>query len=130
MRILIAEDDTASRKFMQKFLSSYGECDVTINGIEAIEAFVMALELNNPYELVCLDVMMPMVDGVKVLKTIRELEENRDIEDSKKARVIMTTALANVEYVNSTFKNGFEAYVGKPINMTELEKAMKYVGVI
>lgn len=130
MRILIAEDDLVSRKFIQKFLSAYGECDVTIDGIEAVEAFVMALDLNKPYDLICLDVMMPRVDGIKVLKTIRALEENRGIEDSKKARIIITTALANVEFVNSSFKPGFEAYVGKPIDIVEMEKAMKYLGVL
>ncbi len=49
MRILIAEDDFASRKFMLRFLSKYGECDVTVDGIEAIEAFNMALEAGEGY---------------------------------------------------------------------------------
>lgn len=41
MRILIAEDDFASRKAILKFLSEYGECDVTVDGMEAIDAFMM-----------------------------------------------------------------------------------------
>ena len=44
MRILIAEDDFASRKFMLSFLSDYGECDVTADGREALDAFALALE--------------------------------------------------------------------------------------
>ena len=44
MKILIAEDDFASRKFMLKFLSKYGECDVTVDGLEAVDAFTMALD--------------------------------------------------------------------------------------
>jgi len=43
MRVLIAEDDFASRLFMEKFLSRYGECDVAINGIEAIDAYVHSI---------------------------------------------------------------------------------------
>ena len=39
MRILIAEDDFASRKLLLKFMSVYGECDVTVDGMEAIDAY-------------------------------------------------------------------------------------------
>ena len=74
MKILIAEDDLTSRQFISKYMSAYGECDVTVDGIEAIEAFIIGLDSKNPYDLICLDVMMPKVDGIKALKTIRELE--------------------------------------------------------
>ena len=48
-KILIAEDDHASRK-LYKFMSQYGECDITVDGSEAIEAFVIALNDNEPYD--------------------------------------------------------------------------------
>ncbi len=41
MKILLAEDDFATRKFMMGFLSKYGECDVTVDGMEAVDAFNM-----------------------------------------------------------------------------------------
>ena len=50
MRILLAEDDYVTRKFMIGFLSKYGECDVTVDGMEAVDAFMMALEDDEPYE--------------------------------------------------------------------------------
>ena len=43
MKILLAEDDFATRKFMASFLAKYGECDVTVDGMEAVDAFLMAL---------------------------------------------------------------------------------------
>ena len=48
MRILIAEDDFASRKFMLKFLSKFGECDITVDGMEAVDAYLMALDADTP----------------------------------------------------------------------------------
>jgi len=75
MRILIAEDDYASRKFLYKFLSAYGECDITIDGIEAVDAFMLALDEGKPYDLVCLDIMMPKLDGTRALKAIRDVEK-------------------------------------------------------
>ena len=79
MKILIAEDDYVSRKFLYKFLSTFGECDVTVDGMEAIEVFLSALEQGQYYDLVCLDIMMPEVDGIKALKTIRLLEEEKNL---------------------------------------------------
>ena len=51
MKILLAEDDFATRKAMVSFLSKYGECDVTVDGNEAVDAFLMALEEEEPYDL-------------------------------------------------------------------------------
>ena len=48
MRILLAEDDFVTRKFMMNFLSKYGVCDVTVDGMVAVDAFMMALEEGNP----------------------------------------------------------------------------------
>ena len=77
MKILIAEDDFASRKFMLRFLSKYGECDVTVDGMEAVDAFTMALDADEGYDLVCLDIMMPELDGYQALKQIREYEKEK-----------------------------------------------------
>ncbi|MBP5652617.1 MAG: response regulator, partial [Lachnospiraceae bacterium] len=77
MKILIAEDDFASRKFMLRFLSKYGECDITVDGLEAVDAFLMALEGGDGYDLVCLDIMMPALDGYQTLKAIRDIEKEK-----------------------------------------------------
>jgi two-component system chemotaxis response regulator CheY len=75
MKILIVEDDSISRKILYKFMSEYGECDITVDGMEGLDAYLIALNEGNAYDLICLDIMMPKVDGVKVLKTIREIEK-------------------------------------------------------
>ena len=93
MRILIAEDDFASRKVILKFLSEYGECDVTVDGMEAIDAFMMALEDGDPYDLICLDVMMPIMDGYQALKNIRDIEREHNIPEEEMVKIIMTTEI-------------------------------------
>ena len=116
MRILIAEDDFTSRKFLLKFLAQYGECDLTVDGLEALDAFLLSMNEKRPYDLVCLDIMMPKVDGVKVLKTIRSLEKDHGIGSGERAKVIMITALAEAEYVRQAFAIGCEAYATKPLD--------------
>lgn len=125
MRILIAEDDLASRKFLYKFLSSYGDCDITVDGMEAIEAFLMALDDEKPYQLVCLDIMMPKLDGYKALKKIREIEAERGIGKTNRAKIIMTTALNETKNVFDAFDSGCEAYAAKPIDTKKLVEVMR-----
>lgn len=125
MRILIVEDDLSSRKFLYKFMSDYGDCDITVDGIEGLDAYLMALDEKEPYDLICLDIMMPKIDGVKVLKTIREIEKQRKIEGDKKVKIIMTTALNDVDLVNGSFENGCEVYANKPIDIKKLKNVME-----
>lgn len=130
MKILIAEDELISRKFIYKFMSKYGECDLTIDGGEAIEAFMIALDEGTPYDLVCLDIMMPDVDGLKALKIIREIETERQVPADKKARIIMTTALNDVANIQTAFSGGSEGYAVKPLNTKKIVEVMKRLKLI
>ena len=67
MRFLIVEDDFGSRRLMQMLLQPYGQCDVVVDGREAIDAFLLAWEDNQPYDAIFLDIMMPVVDGHEAL---------------------------------------------------------------
>ena len=130
MKILLAEDDFATRKFMVNFLSKYGECDVTVDGMEAVDAFMMALEDGEPYDLICLDIMMPVMDGYQALVGIRNLEKERDIPQVKAVKVIMTTALNDESNVKMAFELGCTVYPGKPTDQERFEQAMKKLGLI
>lgn len=125
MKVLIAEDDFASRKFMLRFFEKYGECDVTVDGKEAVEAYKMAIECGEPYDLICLDIMMPEMDGHQALKTIRKIEEESDIAEDERVKIVMTTALSETRHVTKAFENGCTAYAGKPINQDKLEAMLK-----
>ncbi len=75
MKILIAEDDRLSRAFLKKAMEKYGACDVAVDGMEALDLYLESIERQEPYDLLCLDIMMPKVDGFKTLKVIRGLEK-------------------------------------------------------
>jgi len=130
MRVLIAEDDMASRKFLARFLSKYGECDITVDGMEAVEAFMVSFDIGKPYDLICLDIMMPKLDGIKVLKTIREIEKQKGIHEDNQVKVIMTSAINELDIVNNSFDTGSEAYATKPINTEKFEEVMRKLDLI
>ncbi len=130
MKILLAEDDFVTRKFMSSFLSKYGECDVTVDGMEAVDAFMMALEEDEPYDLVCLDIMMPVMDGYQALMGIRNLEKERNIPEDEAVKVIMTTALNDEKNVKKAFELGCTIYSGKPIDKDRFEQALEKLGLV
>lgn len=130
MKILIAEDDLSSRKFLYKFLAQYGECDLVVDGLEALDAVLISLKEDKPYDLICLDIMMPKVDGVKVLKHIKELEAQKGIEANKRSKIIMTTALAETQIVQNAFELGCDAYAAKPIDTVKFIDVLHKMGLI
>ncbi len=128
MRILIAEDDLVSRKFLFKFLNRYGECDLVVDGLEALDAFLLSVKEKNPYDLICLDIMMPKLDGVKVLKSIRDLELQKGILPTERSKIIMTTALSETQFVQNAFDIGCDAYAAKPIDTEKLQGVLQKFG--
>lgn len=130
MKILIAEDDPVSLIFMKKFLEKYGQCDVAVNGVEAVDAFSEAQKEKKPYDLVCLDIRMPKLDGIGVFKAMREMEKQIGIDSNNRAKIIMTTAVNDRDIITAASDAGCEAYVWKPIEMERFIVVMQNLGLI
>lgn len=131
MKTLIVEDDFISRRILKDILSAHGDCDIAIDGEEAVQAFRMALDDKRPYELVCMDIMMPTMDGQEALKRIREIEKERGITGAREVKVIMTTALDDPRnVVESYYRGGATAYVVKPINKGKLLGEIRGFGLL
>lgn len=130
MRILILEDDFFQRKLMARLLISYGECDVAATGSDAVEAFRRSLENNRTYDLIFLDIMVPGMDGQKVLRAIRDLEQERNIEGLSRSKVVMVTALGDKHNVTTAYKENCDAYLVKPYEEAKLVDTIKKLGLL
>ncbi len=129
MRFLIVEDDFGSRRLLQAFLKPYGSCDVVVDGEEAIEAFRLSWEENDPYSAIFLDIMMPKVDGQQALKEIRRIEKDIGIKSIDEVKIIMTTALEDPKNVVEAYhKGGATSYLVKPIDKEMIQKEMSRLG--
>ncbi len=126
MKILIVEDEFTSRTLIQTFLSPYGEVHLAVDGQEAVEAFKTALADHSTYDLVCMDIMMPEMDGQEALKQIRELEKQAGIPEPDEVKAIMTSALNDPKNVFEAYhKGGATAYLVKPVKKAELLNLVK-----
>jgi two-component system chemotaxis response regulator CheY len=129
MKTLIVEDDFTSRLLLQTILSAYGECHVAANGVEAIEAFRLAQASGVPYDLICMDILMPQMDGHTAVKTIRSIEEKR-LGPTVPARIIMTTSLSDRENVAKSINELCDAYILKPVDTGKLLNQLKSFGLV
>lgn len=131
MHILIAEDDFTSRRLLQNILAPYGESMTTVNGEEAVEAFGLALKQGKPFDLVCMDIMMPVKDGQEAVREIREMEQLHGVKPSEEAKIIMITALGDPHnVVDAYYKGGAALYLTKPIDVRAFLDALRGLGLI
>ncbi len=115
------DDDFKARRIVKDFLSPYGDCDTVVNGEEAIEAFILGWDQKQPYDLICMDIMMPDMDGQQALKRIREIEEKIGLNITNEVKVIMITALDDFKNVMQAYSKGYAtAYLVKPIDKETL----------
>lgn len=128
MLSLVVEDDFTSRLILQKVLRDYGEVHLAANGAEAVAAFRDARVCGVPYDLVCLDIMLPGLSGQEVLAAIRATEQ-ADFVVSKTAKVVMVTAADDKSNVLTAFREQCDAYLVKPVETRLLRQQLSQLGI-
>jgi two-component system chemotaxis response regulator CheY len=124
-KFLIVDDDALCRALVNDILAPYGHCDYAFDGREAIDAVRFALEDREPYDLICLDIMMPGVCGHEALSEIRKLEAQHGIGGGDLTPVAMVTALSDSKHCIQAFREGCEQYVVKPLTSDKLLEAIR-----
>jgi two-component system chemotaxis response regulator CheY len=129
MKSLVAEDDATNRMLLQTFLSRYGECHIALDGKEAVEAIRNAREDHQKYDLVCMDLRMPVMNGQEAIREIRRQEDAQGIF-SRIVRIIVTTALGDSKTVNEVLHDRCDGYLLKPIDTELLLERLKTLGLV
>jgi CheY-like chemotaxis protein/HPt (histidine-containing phosphotransfer) domain-containing protein len=115
-RILVAEDVAINQEIIATILTAAGhEVDVVSNGAEAIQAVQRKL-----YDLVLMDVQMPLVDGIQATERIRALDT-----EARSIPIIALTANVYAEQVASFLRAGMNDHIGKPIDRPKLLAAVE-----
>ena len=118
MRTLIVEDDYTSRILLENVLKDF-------------RSFRRALDESRPYDLICMDIMMPKLSGQDALRQIRHIEKKMGVPAGDEVKVFMTTALSEAkEVIDALYNGGASAYFVKPINMENFIKELKSAGLI
>lgn len=129
MKILIAESDFVCRRLLQNILSANGQCDIAVDGQEVIEAFKSAHQEKAPYDLLCLDILLPENDGFQIWNSIRAFEKKHGITGANGVKIIMSSVLDNFRDVQLSFQEECEAYLAKPITKEKLDETLQQFGL-
>lgn len=130
MKILIVDDDFTNRILLQEFLKAYGTHHLAVTGTEAVAAVKKSLEEKEPYHLICLDIMMPEMDGQEALKEIRALEKAAGIKPARQVKVLMISALDDARNIVESFKGLCDGYLVKPLNKQNLQEKLRSMDLI
>lgn len=130
MKTLIAEDDFVSRLLLQELLKVFGPVHIAYNGKEALEALELANRTGEPYDLICLDIMMPEMDGLQALKEIRAGEDSKKLLPTSRVKIMMTTALADRENVVEAIHGKCDAFLVKPIMKAKLLDELRRLDLV
>lgn len=130
MKVLVVEDDPTQRLFLQKFFEKYGSCDGAETGLEAEALFRASLEKRQPYQLVCLDILLPDKSGQELLKLFRGLEQASGVSLQNRCRILMVTALKDLKDVTEAFASDCDGYLVKPVEPETIKQKLVALGLI
>jgi two-component system, chemotaxis family, chemotaxis protein CheY len=130
MRCLVVDDDETCRKFLARVMERVGVCEVALTGKEAIEMVTRSFVKGELYDVIFLDIMMPVMDGKQALSAIRTLERRAGLQDGWGAKIVMTTALGDYDTVRHAFHNQCDGYLVKPLSISRMEALLRNLKVI
>ena len=120
LKILLVEDNPFNQKVALLMLKKLGyKADVADNGREAVDRLFANLNSESAYDLVFMDVQMPIMDGRTATKIIRE-----NVNSTTKPWIVALTADALPEDRDACLNSGMNDYISKPVNIQEIMRSI------
>ena len=116
IKILVVEDNLVNSRILVKFIEKLGYNNITTarNGQQCLDLF-----LTNDYDIIFMDIKMPIMNGDVALQKILQYE--KDNTNKEKPFIVAISAYSNKEDKDKYLQIGFNDYIIKPINMSNLE---------
>jgi two-component system, chemotaxis family, chemotaxis protein CheY len=127
MRSLVVDDEFVALHKMIGLLAPLGECDAATNGQQAVDMFCTALAGDKPYDLVTIDIEMPVMGGIAVLRRLQFEEQNSQRPPAAK---IMVSAAASPTNVMAAGSSHCQAFLVKPVRREMLMEKLVALGLI
>jgi two-component system chemotaxis response regulator CheY len=119
MRILVVDDDPALNRLICLFLEKHGfQTHAAADGLQAMEA----LERLDDVGLAIVDLMMPHVDGLELVKQLKGHPRHKDVP------VIMISASSDEQKVDQSMRSGAGLFLSKPVDLDRLLGLVRFAG--
>lgn len=130
-RVLIVDDEPLFRTILNEYISEYAECDLAENGEQALKLYDRAFVGGQPYDLVLLDIYMPVMDGHELLRSIREREKTHSIALADRIKAVVISAGNSPRQVADTFfEDQCDDYIIKPFQLDTVKALLKKFNVV
>jgi len=130
LKTLVVEDVHFIGLIIQRVVAPYGMCDMASTGMEAIDKFTQAFFYNDPYNLICLDILLPGMDGFEVLHSIRKFEDEINLPQDLRVKVIVISTFNDQNTVTRARRAGCDRYISKPFSMKKVLEEIQSLGLI
>jgi two-component system chemotaxis response regulator CheY len=130
IKCLLVDDDELEREMIAQYLDGVAECDMAVNGREAVDKFKEAHQGGAPYELLIMDIMMPEMDGHAAGREIRRFEREQGITLANQVKILILSALNTpMDAMESFMSAQSAAHLPKPIGQDKLREALGKLGL-
>lgn len=130
-RYLVVEDEGMSRLMLKEFLAEYAPCDAAENGKEGLRLFEQALSDGEPYSLICIDLVMPEMNGLALIRKIKELEKIQHLTSEYCAKIfVITSSDSTWDKADLLLDNLCDDYIVKPFDSNALQVSLRRYGLI
>nr|WP_319495272.1 HDOD domain-containing protein [uncultured Desulfobacter sp.] len=128
MKILIVDDETISRTILLSKMTDMGTCVDVDNAKDALAEIDKAKAEEQPFDVITLDVSMPVMGGQELLEHIRKQEAKDKIPKNEWVKIIMITARMNLGTIKACIKSGCNGYLTKPVSQVQLIQSLSQLG--
>lgn len=123
MKFLVVDDEVTARTMLRILLEEHGEVDEAADGACAMSLVRSAVTRGEPYDLICVDLSMPGLDGHRLLERLRELESF--VGKTEPCRIIVASASRHTQDIVGSFKRHADGYLTKPIQFARLNALLE-----
>ncbi|KHK00656.1 response regulator transcription factor [Desulfovibrio sp. TomC] len=129
-RALIVDDSRYQRHLIIQALTGLFAVEEAADGKEGLALFAAALKANQPFDLVVMDILMPVLSGHDALAGIRRLEAEAGFKPEQRTPAVMLSSLDDpANMLRAQFESGAQAYVTKPFAAKTLLEALASLGL-
>lgn len=128
MRSLLVDDSSVVLLCLKNLLSKYSECDLARGGPQGLDAFKTSIEDQKYYDLICLDLQIPGIDGLTLLGLIRTREQ--ELQLATRSKILVITGTADTESIVKIKQQGADGFLLKPISGEKLRDQLARLGLI
>lgn len=130
IKALIVEDVLIIQRLLEHILGDKAECIAVTDGKSAVQRFSQEYFNGVPFNLVCLDIFLPEMNGLDVLSYIRNFESEIKLKEDERSKIVMVTSVSSANTIKQAREKGCNGYIIKPFSIEDVQEELSRLDLI